>query len=152
VRFYLVRHGDAVSANVDPLRPLSVRGRAAVGELAKLSASRSVEVAEICHSGILRARETAEILASCLNPPGGVREIAGLLPEDAPVIGKTELETATEPIMLVGHLPHLQRLAALLLPLEGAGGSAIEFGPATMICCSKNCAGWHFSWQLQPQL
>lgn len=149
MHFYLVRHGEAVSANLDPRRPLSERGRTAVGELAQLSAGRRVEVAEICHSGILRARETAEILASRLNPTRGLREITGLLPEDDPEICKTEIETAAEPIMVVGHLPYVRRLAALLIGSD-RDHSVIEFAPATMICCSKDDSGWRLDWLLQP--
>jgi phosphohistidine phosphatase len=151
VHVYLVRHGDAVPADVDPRRPLSARGREAVNELAQLSASRQIQVAEICHSGILRAQETAEILADYLRPPRGLRQIPGLLPDDDPQFGKTEIETADEPILLVGHLPYMKRLAVLLAKGDGER-SRLEFGPATMICCSKIGAGWQIDWQLQPRL
>jgi phosphohistidine phosphatase len=115
VRCYLVRHGEAVSAHIDPQRPPSAHGRAEVAELARLALSREVQVAELRHSGILRAQQTAEILAGYLKPPGGVRPTAGLLPEDDPEIVKVEIEAAEQPILLVGHLPFMSRLAALLV-------------------------------------
>jgi phosphohistidine phosphatase len=117
--------------------------------LGQLSASRQIRVAEICHSGILRAQETAEILADYLKPPRGLRQITGLLPEDDPQVGKAEIETALEPIMLVGHLPHMRRLASLLVKKDGER-SMVEFIPATMICCSNIGGRWQFEWQLQP--
>jgi phosphohistidine phosphatase len=149
VRCYLVRHGDALSAHVDPQRPLSARGRAEVAELARLALCREVEVVELRHSGILRAQETAEILAGYLKPPGGVHPTAGLLPEDDPEIAKAELEAADQPILLVGHLPYLSRLAALLVKGDAAR-SIGEFSPATMLCCTKTGAGWRIEWRIAP--
>lgn len=151
MRCYLVRHGDAQSAQVDPQRPLSARGRAEVAELAQIALSRDVQVAEIRHSGILRAQETAEILAGYLTPPDGVHPSAGLLPEDDPAIAKAELEAVDQPILLVGHLPYMSRLAALLV--QGDAAQAIgEFSPATMLCCTKIGTRWQIEWQIAPSL
>ncbi len=149
VRCYLVRHGDALSGHVDPDRPLSARGRAEVTELAQLALNRDVRVAEIRHSGILRAQETADILAGYLKPPDGLRPTAGLLPEDDPEIVKAELDAVEQPVMLVGHLPYMSRLAGLLVGGDAAR-SAIEFLPATMLCCAKIGAGWQIDWQIAP--
>ena len=148
MRCYLVRHGDALSAHVDPERPLSPRGREEVAALGQLALNRNVQVAEICHSGIRRAGEKAEILASYLKPSRGVRQIAGLLPEDEPELGKAELESIDEPVMWVGHLPYMNRLAALLV----TGAPSLEFTPAAMLCCSKAGAGWRIEWRLAPGL
>jgi len=149
VRCYLVRHGEAVSAQIDPQRPLSARGRAEVAEVARLALSREVQVAELRHSGILRAQQTADILGDYLKPPGGVRPTAGLLPEDDPEIVKTELEAAEQPILLVGHLPFMSRLAALLIKGDAAR-SINEFSPATMLCCAQVGAGWQIDWWIAP--
>lgn len=143
--FYLVRHGEAVSAHVDPERPLSASGRAEVADLARAAFERGVQVSEIRHSGILRAQQTAEILARYLNPPGGVRQTPGITPEDDPYIAKAELDLADEPMLLVGHLPHLARLSSLL-----TGGRQVEFSPATLVCCAKNDAGWKIEWRMVP--
>ena len=151
MRCDLVRHGDALAVELDPRRPLSERGRAEVAKLAKLAAARDVRVAEICHSGILRARETAEILALSLRPPNGIRQIGGLLPEDDPIIGKAEIESSNHPTMLVGHLPYMGRLAALLVTGDAARG-IIEFAPATMVCCSQIGSIWRMDWQINPAL
>ena len=148
VDFYLVRHGEALSAHIDAQRPLSARGREQVTELAQLAVCRQVQVAEIRHSGILRARQTAEILAQRLTPSPGVRQSNGLLPDDDPEIGKAELDAVDQSIMLVGHLPYMNRLAALLV--ERAAPSTIEFTPATMLCCSKVGALWQIEWRMAP--
>ena len=147
---YLVRHGEAVSADVDPRRPLSRRGRDGVAEMARMAVARAVRVTEICHSGILRAQETAEILADYLRPAQGVRPIAGLLPDDDPEVAKVELELADEPLVWVGHLPYMGRLTRVLLEGDELN-SAVEFSPATMVCCTRVGTRWEFAWCISPQ-
>src|SRR5688500_7746286 len=101
--FYLLRHGEAVSEGPDSRRTLTLSGRQNVERVAQAAAARNIFIAEIVHSGILRAKETAEILAEYLAPLNGVREITGLSPDDDPMLVKAELEAATNPLMLVGH-------------------------------------------------
>jgi phosphohistidine phosphatase len=146
---YLVRHGDAVAASVNPKRPLSQAGREAVEQIAQLARERQVGVSVIYHSGILRAQETAEILAKHLKPPSGVKAISGLLPDDDPVAGMVELEAAADPVMLVGHLPYMGRLAALLVRGD-METPVIDFQPAAMVCCSRVAAQWKIEWHLAP--
>ncbi len=146
---YLVRHGDAVPAAENSERPLSPAGLEAVEQIARLARERQVRVSAIYHSGILRAKETAEIVAKYLMPPSGVKAIAGLLPDDDPMAGKAELEAATDPIMLVGHLPYMSRLAALLVRGDREA-PVIEFQPAAIVCCSKTAAQWKIDWYLAP--
>lgn len=146
---YLVRHGDAVAAAENPARPLSQAGREAVEQIARSARERQVEVSTIYHSGILRAQETAEILAKHFKPPFGVKAISGLSPDDDPVAGKAELEAATAPIMLVGHLPHMNRLVALLVRGDPEA-TVISLRPAAMVCCSKVAAQWKIEWHLAP--
>jgi phosphohistidine phosphatase SixA len=61
-----MRHGDAVSALENPQRPLSKEGRRRVEQTARTALQRNIEVSLVYHSGILRAMETAEILAAHL--------------------------------------------------------------------------------------
>jgi phosphohistidine phosphatase len=107
---------------------------------ARALAARGVAVAEIHHSGLIRARETAEILAEALGPPRGVHAASGLAPEDDPAVAAAELDLAAEPLMLVGHLPHLARLAATLV--GGAAAERIAFAPATALGLRRRPGGW----------
>lgn len=145
--FYLVRHGEAMSSADNPARPLSPAGRTGVERVAQLARERDVKISAIYHSGILRAEETAAILAEHLMPPLGVGRGAGLLPEDDPIIAKAELEEAQDSIMLVGHLPHMDRLAALLVAGD-PNRRVVEFSPATMVCCVKEGGRWRIAWNL----
>ena len=146
---YLVRHGEAVSEQQDPQRPLTSSGREDVERVARKATAKNVQVSAIFHSGILRARQTAEILAEALRLASGIQSLPGLRPQDDPAIAKAEIEAAENPIMLVGHLPHLHRLVALLISGD-ADSQVMEFPPATMICCSNDMSRWEISWTLTP--
>jgi phosphohistidine phosphatase len=151
VNVYVVRHGEAVSEKQDPQRPLSPSGREEVERVARMAAAKNVQVSAIFHSGILRARQTAEILAESLRCTSAVQPLSGLRPQDDPAIVKAEIEAAESPIMLVGHLPHLDRLVALLLGGD-TESQAMEFPPATMVCCSNDTSKWKISWTLTPSM
>jgi phosphohistidine phosphatase len=150
VDIYLVRHGEAVSERVDPQRPLTPTGREEVERVARMAASKNVRVSAICHSGILRAKQTAEIIAEQLQFISGVQQLSGLLPQDDPAIAKAELDAAENPIMLVGHLPHLNRLGALLVRGDGES-KLMEIPPATIVCFSSDGSKWKITWTLTPR-
>lgn len=144
---YLVRHGEALSAAENPERPLSQEGRQEVESIARLARDRGAQVAAIYHSGILRAKQTADIFAKVLPPSLGLEQHTGLLPDDDPSIIKAELDCAEQPILLVGHLPFLNRLASLLL-YDNAHRNAVEFLPATMVRCRRSRDRWNIDWTL----
>jgi phosphohistidine phosphatase len=145
---YLVRHGEAVDVSVDRTRPLTRSGREDVERTAQAAAARAVQVETIYHSGILRAAQTAEIIAAGLGCGAVVLPMSGLQPEDDAHVAAAELAAAETPIMLVGHLPHLNRLAALLSrtsPLD-----EINFVPAMMACYRRDGALWRLDWTIVP--
>jgi phosphohistidine phosphatase len=118
--------------------------------MALMAVAKNVQASAIFHSGILRAKQTAEILAEHLQFNSGVEQLSGLLPQDDPAVAKGELEAAASPIILVGHLPHLNRLIALLVSGDVESG-AMELPPATMVCCSNDGSKWKISWMLTPR-
>jgi phosphohistidine phosphatase len=149
LRSYLVRHGPAGPAAQDHLRPLTAAGRALVEEIAREAQSRGIHVAEIRHSGLLRARQTAEILADRLQVSRRIVETTGLQPEDDPEVARAELAMATEPLMLVGHLPHLARLAGLLVAGD-AGAEPVTLVPATVVGLVRGARAWTIDLVLTP--
>jgi phosphohistidine phosphatase len=144
VRLYLVRHGEARPDAEDAARPLTERGRQAIERVGRAAAERGVVVAEIRHSGLLRARQTAEILATHLRPRGGVRAATGLGPEDDPDIARAEYGEAGEPLLLVGHLPHLARLEARLTGRQ----TELSLQPGSMLALARGADGWELSWRI----
>jgi len=112
MRLYLVQHGEAVNASVEAEKTLSPKGLRDIRALAEASARHRIEAAEVIHSGKARARQTAEMLAEALNLP--VRKAAGLDPLD-PVRPFADDCAAMRSTVVVGHLPFMERLAAILV-------------------------------------
>lgn len=151
MEIYLVRHGEAESELVEPTQPLRARGRADVTRMARHAARLEVAVAEIRHSTKLRARQTAEILAAHLGPVRGLRETDDLEPAYAPNRAQEAVESAAEPLMLVGHLPHLARLASLLLAGD-PHKDIVRFRPGAMARLERTDTGWVLDWLLTPEI
>ena len=138
-----------MTAADNPLRPLSAEGRRHVEQTARLAVERNVQPSAIYHSGILRAAETAEILARHFPSVERVAQLSGLLPDDDPAIIKAELDFAADSLMLVGHLPFMSRLTGLLLHGDSERPAA-EFLPASMVCCVKSATEWKIRWHIAP--
>jgi phosphohistidine phosphatase len=149
MNFYLVRHGDALTASENPARPLSPAGRRRVEETARLAQQRDIQPAVIYHSGILRAAETAAILGPHFPSAKRIEPITGLLPDDDPAMIKAEVDLAETSLMLIGHLPFMSRLTGLLVHGDPERPAA-EFSPASMVCCVKTAAEWKIIWQIAP--
>jgi phosphohistidine phosphatase len=147
MEFYLVRHGEAVSQAVNGQRPLTPGGRRDVERMGRAAAQRGIQPGQIFHSGLLRAKQTAEILRESVGPRAGVRESLGLKPDDDPAIAKAELESSTVSLMLVGHLPHMSRLTSFLVAGD-IDRELVEFAPATMIGLSYENYRWKILWKL----
>ena len=64
MRIYLVQHGASKSEAEDPERSLTDEGRQTVEKMADYLTSAGASVDRIKHSGKLRARQTAGILAA----------------------------------------------------------------------------------------
>ena len=148
---YLVRHGEAISELVDPIQPLSERGRAGVERVARQTARVGLAVAEIRHSSKRRARETAEILARHLTPTPDLKEVDWLAPTADPGMAQDAALSAAEPLMLVGHLPHMARLASLLLT-GNPNREVVRFRNATVVCLERVEDDWVLLWALGPDL
>ena len=109
MKLYLVQHAEAKSKAEDPSRPLSENGLKTIGEVAKYAAQHlRIQVAEIVHSGKLRAKQTAEVLAEHLKPTKWLMTSKDLEPLADPGIWKNHLAETPKDTMLVGHLPPKQ--------------------------------------------
>lgn len=151
MELFLVQHGEAKPETEDPARPLTDRGRREVEQVARAAVRTGVRAVRIAHSGKLRARETAEILAAALHPPDGVAELVGLSPMDDPTIAQAAIGEMTEPALLVGHLPHLSRLVSLLL-VGDPGRELVAFRMGGIVCLARSDGPWRLKWILTPEL
>ncbi len=114
MKIILVQHGDAVTSEKDPERPLSDKGRSQVKRLSEFLRRLPFYPALILHSGKTRSRETAEAISFAL---GGVHieERSFLNPDDQIRPAEDELKALGVNVLIVGHLPHLKKLASSLL-------------------------------------
>src|SRR4051812_10692460 len=114
MHLYLIRHAHAVDAADDAARELSKKGRDQAKALGKFMHEREIFApAAIWHSPLLRARETAELLAKHARIAARVSETAGLLPEDDPaVIASGVAHARLSSLALVGHEPFMSALAS----------------------------------------
>ena len=152
VRLYLVQHGEAKREEEDPLRPLTERGKAEVEEIAKFLAEAGIKVERILHSGKLRASQTAEILGRYLKPPKGIKATDGLEPMADPRIWAERLEKLDEDLMLVGHLPHLRKLASLLL-VGRDDLEIVRFRYGGVVCLERDENNlWSLIWFIRPEI
>ena len=148
---YLVQHAKAESKEEGSERPLSEAGWEEIRKIASFAAlSGSVRPERIVHSGKLRAAQTAEVLAESLSPTGVVTEEGGLAPGDDVSIWAERLSEAKEDVMLVGHLPHLSRLASQLL-CRDESKALIRFRNAGIVALGRDEAGaWSLMWITVP--
>jgi len=146
----LVQHGKSLPKEADTERGLSAEGRAETERIAENAKNCNVNVSAIFHSGKTRAAQTADIFASALLPQGGAQARTGLAPMDdvAPVAAEME---SLKNLMLVGHLPFMEKLASHLL--TGASEKTIvKFQNSGIICLDQDENGdWFVKWMLQPE-
>jgi phosphohistidine phosphatase len=146
---YLIQHGEAKSREEDPTRPLSDKGRGDVRKVASLVSPIAVD--SMYHSGKRRAVETAEIFAEHVKPGEGIFEEEGLAPMDDPGLWAGRLKTEEKNTMLVGHLPHMARLASLLLTGQSEAG-VVEFRMGGVVCLKREGDKWSLQWMVVPEV
>jgi phosphohistidine phosphatase len=149
MHLYLAHHGDAVGPDVDPRRPLSARGEAAVARAALDAAARGMRPAVVWHSGKLRARQTAEAFWRACNALAELSATRDLQPGDPPLWMRDRLRAEPRDILIAGHFPHLPRLLALLH--DDAEGSAAEFplhGVVALVTHDEG-ATWKELWRIE---
>jgi len=145
---YLVQHGKATSEAENPACPLTEVGRYEVQWVATSVAKLDINVSTIYHSGKLRAKETAELFAREL-APASVEEVEGLAPLDDPAAAKALIEQAEQPVMLVGHLPHLSKLVSAL---AGTEHEVVMFQMGGVVALVKGESGWQVAWMITPEI
>ena len=128
-QLYLVRHAIAAERGGewadDSQRPLTARGKARFKDAVKGLRWLADGFDYVFTSPLVRAKQTAEVLAEAVTAKGRVDTLASLAPGHAPPAVLAALAKAAKPggIVLVGHQPELGELAAHLIGC----GHALEF-------------------------
>jgi phosphohistidine phosphatase len=139
----LVHHADAVPPDMDPQRPLSDAGREQVRRLTARARERGVKPDAVWHSGKLRARQTAEPIWLACNPLAEFSAVRGLQPGDPPEWIRDRVDTDGRELLVVGHMPHLDRLLAHLCGSSGSGSFPLH----GMVALERGAAVWMEIWR-----
>jgi len=149
---FLVQHGKSQPKEKDPDQGLSETGLAETQAMAMMAAENNIQVMRIIHSGKKRALQTAEIFVKALEPEAGIIKGGGLAPLDDVTIFASTLNNE-ENILVVGHLPFLERLASFLV----AGSPerpVVKFQNSGIVCLDKEDVSeqWFIRWALFPRI
>jgi len=150
MRLYLVQHGEAKSEAEDPERPLTMRGEEETRKISAAAKRMGLHPSTIYHSGKKRAAQTAEIIAGTLGL--SVRLGQGLNPNDDVRPWVERISKAAEDLMIVGHLPFLEKLASFLV-CGDEGTKAVMFRYSALLCLEKKeSGGWAVDWIIRPEM
>ncbi|MFO7840117.1 MAG: phosphohistidine phosphatase SixA [Desulfosalsimonadaceae bacterium] len=149
---FLVQHGKNVKKDVDPEQPLSDEGAEEVERIAKTAAGYGISLDAVRHSGKKRALQTADIFGRYLGAPDKISEMSGIKALDDVEPVAEGLETGQN-LMLVGHLPFMERLAGYLT----AGSpdiTVIKFQNGGIVCLDRfgHNGFWAIKWSLMPNI
>jgi len=148
---YLIQHARAKSKEEDPERGLTEEGLEEARRCFRFFARTGAGVAEVWHSGKKRAEQTADLLARTLDETPRVAEREGLDPKDDVEATAEALAGVRGDVAVVGHMPHLARLASLLLARD-AGREVVRFRNGGVVALVREESDWHLAWMITPEV
>lgn len=152
MRLLLAQHAEAFAKAQYPDRPLTEYGALQVMQVTEFLKPLDLAVDAVWHSGKTRALQTAKVLCKAVRCPRDITAQDGLGPDDDPAPIAAQIEQAGKDLMIVGHLPFLEILAALLL--TGRPSPApVKFQKAAVLCLEQGeQSSWHVAWMITPAL
>jgi phosphohistidine phosphatase len=154
----VIRHGVAIDredwSGNDDLRPLTDDGitKMRKGAQGLRTIVESVDV--LASSALVRARQTAEIVAKVVEHPRDVETVDALRPDQPPdaLLPWAERYADQDTVAIVGHEPHLSALVTWLL--TGKRGSSLDLkkGGACLLRFNDELKAGHAQlvWLLTP--
>src|SRR6266436_1874692 len=122
MNLYILRHGIAVDHSAagfenDDERPLTGKGERKLWAIAEAMKALEISFDLILSSPLVRARQTAEIVADALKCRKRMEITDTLAPQESakPLIEYLRDQGAVDDVVLVGHEPFLSRLIASLI-------------------------------------
>jgi len=153
MNIFIIRHAKAVDKDApvdDGHRPLTARGRRDAEEVGELLREAEVELDAIVTSPLVRAVETAELVAVGLRFDGGLDVAPELSPGRHPqaVVEEVILPRADlDAVAVVGHEP---QLGALLSALLGQPAPSPAKGAAIKLAWDGPESPARFKWVVKP--
>lgn len=155
---YLIRHGLAEERGDawpdDTKRPLTGEGTSRLRKAVRGLAGIGVSVDVVLTSPLVRARQTADIVAAGLSPRPSIVSVDSLAPggSHAAIVADLEKQARKARVALVGHEPGLGELAARLSgsrhPIEFKKGAVCRIDLDDIPPTGPG----HLRWMLTPKI
>lgn len=150
MQIYLIRHAHALDGDDDAGRPLSAKGRRHIRAIAsRLRRGNLLQTKELWHSSLVRARDTARLLAMGLRVSAKLVETDGLEPEADTAPMARRLAGLRRSVAVIGHEPHLSALATRLLGGR-AGEPVVVMKKGAVLALERTGSRWAVRWLLSP--
>lgn len=150
MKLYLMRHGEALSPQLDPERGLTDNGKLNIETVAKYLKQNSLTFKHIYHSEKKRARQTAVIMANIISPDVTPALHQHITPNDDPHLILAKINNWNEDTLITSHLPFIPDLITLLTGKD-AFLTAITFETGTIVCLKRNNnSSWTIEWSVCP--
>ncbi len=152
---YLVQHGLSAAKDFDPGKGLTIQGEADTKRIAQVAKGYDLKVDKIVHSGKKRAEQTAEIYHDSLSVRTSLEMVPGIHPMDD-VRAFVESIKSRSDLMIVGHMPFMQRLVSYLT--TGSEDIRVyQFQNSGIVCLDKSedndgSFDWFIRWTLNPNI
>ncbi len=140
MEIYLMQHGQAVSDQEDPARPLSREGVEQIRFSARAVQRLGLSFDVIICSPKRRSHQTAALVAEAIRYPySDILESDTVLPKaGADALMQKLSQMIADKVLIVGHLPHLSTLASRLL---GCEGDILRFENGGLACIERGSGG-----------
>lgn len=150
MKLYLVQHGESVSKDVDPGRPLSSQGEKDIEQLAESLRASGITVDTVLHSSKMRAHQSAEILGEVLLVSGEVEVTDGINPNDPVPDFSLRVHKFKHDTMVVGHLPFMAKMVSYLVT-GNEDSEIVAYKPGSVVCLQQDTEEhWQIQWMLRP--
>ncbi len=149
MKLYLIQHGIALPEEKDPEKSLSPEGKEETQRTAEFLKTKNIKVDAVWHSPKLRAIQTAQIISNSIFC-SEIKERNDLNPLDSVEIFPEEIKFLDKNLMIVGHLPFLQKLPSLLL--SGSETNQFISFKNSGILCLEYTDTWKIAWMVTPAL
>jgi phosphohistidine phosphatase SixA len=148
MKVYLVHHVDALTAEQDPRRHISPKGREQADRLGARLRALAVAPVRILHSDKQWTIDTAERIAAKLGAADRTAKAAYPINTGDPVAPfMAEIESAKGDIMMCGHVDYLLRAASKLV-CGDENRKVVEFKPGngTAVCLEGQGKDWYITY------
>ncbi|MBU1343161.1 MAG: phosphohistidine phosphatase SixA, partial [Proteobacteria bacterium] len=119
-------------------------------KIAQVAKVYKIAVSKIVHSGKKRALQTADIFNEALGIKDPCERIDGINPLDDVKVFGDGIDPLSN-IMVVGHLPFMEKLVSYLTAKSEAL-RVYKFQNSGVVCLEYGQGGWYIKWTLNPNI